>query len=217
MKTKKIKTVLPLLLIITIAFSALSGCKDKNANNYQNNNSQTLQKVEERKKLEEQQRQEEQKKLENQKKEAEFQAERQAAVAAINNNNNTIKNNKQKISSYENEILNIELRQISIRSELSTCERTLNNAYAQLENARSQKVRVYRAGIGWVYQADENAIANARNYVEQYQNQYAQLQETQNSFYRQASKLQNDIERLKNENLSLEAKNNELKNKYKIN
>lgn len=85
-----------------------------------------------------------------------------------------------------------------------------------MENARSQKVRVYRAGIGWTYEADENAIANARNRVEQYENQYAQLQETQNILYRQASKLQNDIEALKNENTLLETKNKELKDKYRI-
>lgn len=62
----------------------------------------------------------------------------------------------------------------------------------------------------------DNDFQRIQSLVEQYQNQYAQLQGTQNSLYLQASQLQKNIEKLKNENLTLEGKNRELKEKYKI-
>lgn len=50
-------------------------------------------------------------------------------------------------------------------------ENKLIEAKLKLENASKEKKRVYRAGVGWVYESDQTAIAEAQKELEELENQ----------------------------------------------
>lgn len=60
------------------------------------------------------------------------------------------------------------LQQINSQREY---ENKLIEAKLRLENASKEKKRVYRAGVGWVYEADQTAIAEAQKNLEELENQ----------------------------------------------
>ena len=72
-------------------------------------------------------------------------------------------------------------------------ENKLIEAKLKLENASKEKKRVYRAGVGWVYEADQAAIAEAQKAVEELENQ-----KTLAELERQIAELEYDKEKLSN-------------------
>ena len=70
-------------------------------------------------------------------------------------------------------------------------ENQLIEAKLKLENASKEKKRVYRAGVGWVYESDQGAIVQAQNAYDSLQNQ-----KTVSDLEMQIANLENEKNRL---------------------
>ncbi len=98
-----------------------------------------------------------------------------------------------KESALDNEINNLTeqkevLQQINSEREY---ENKLIEAKLKLEDASKEKKRVYRAGVGWVYESDQNAILEAQENLESVKNE-----KTVSSLEEQITELQQEKEKL---------------------
>lgn len=87
--------------------------------------------------------------------------------------NTDLKEHTDKLISYQNKLLDKQLANLEAQKESlkdinnqREYENKLIEARLKLEEASKQKKRVYRAGVGWVYEADQEAIASAQKELE---------------------------------------------------
>lgn len=78
-----------------------------------------------------------------------------------------------KTQTLDTEINNLEEQKSALQdiNKQREYENQLIEAKLKLENASKEKKRVYRAGVGWVYESDQQAILNAQENLTQVQNQ----------------------------------------------
>ena len=105
---------------------------------------------------------------------------------------------------WDKQISNLEQQKTALQeiNKQREYENKLVEARLRLENASKEKKRIYREGVGWVYEADQNAIKEAQENLEQVQHEQT------------ISELDRQIEEISyiKETLNKIAENNELEN-----
>ena len=105
---------------------------------------------------------------------------------------------------WDKQISNLEEQKTALQeiNKQREYENKLVEARLRLENASKEKKRIYREGVGWVYEADQNAIKEAQENLEQVQHEQT------------ISELDRQIEEISyiKETLNKIAENNELEN-----
>lgn len=73
------------------------------------------------------------------------------------------------ISRYEAKIVELENQNVYYQNEINGYSIDLEQANTELTNAQNNKIKTYKGGSGWVYVADAEAIARAKEHISYYQ------------------------------------------------
>lgn len=142
--------------------------------------------------------------------------EKNKARSLIKENEARIERNKKQILSQKQALLETENSRTRLSSQISNCNANLERAQQQLINAKKEKKRVYRAGIGWTYESDQAAISSANRLVKQYQDQLYSLKNEMQNLDRTYALIQSEISQLDAENSQLQTENTQLRRKFNL-